>query len=107
MPSRNGAENVASASAARPDFCRPVQVKAMAAARSSLPSPSVIGATAVSVLQPGALVRAAPSGPFSGQSHSRNSASADGRLPNPLTTMPCVCLSCGDASFQLDGGSDG
>ena len=50
MPSRNGAENVASASARKPDFCRPVQVKAMAAARvSSFPSLSVMGATFISV----------------------------------------------------------
>ena len=89
MPSRNGAEKLASASRPRPDFCRPVQVKASDAARSSLPSLSVIGATAASAVSQAPLPATMPApGPFSGQSHIRNNAFAAGRSAKPLTTIP-------------------
>ena len=104
MPSRNGAEKLASACGPRPNFCRPVQVKAMEAACSSLPSLSEMGATVFRVCSQAPLPpTGSEPGPFSGQTNSRNNALAAGRSEKPLTTMPCVSTSFGFFSFQLGG----
>ena len=98
MPSRNGAEKVASTSASRFIAARPEAVKAMAAAVVSarLPLASVMGNTARSAAsQP-------PPRPIGCVGRVSNKAWPTGRWPKLLATRPWVCAATSGCSRQRE-----